>query len=87
MIEEVKRRNRRTRYGDRFAVVRRSPDELKSIQDCTEEILFTVVDAYNTSATTRDPEVIQANRGALYDRVEAILKRAQGLPPEDDPGS
>lgn len=94
MREEAKARNRNDRYGlaylrriEELADQSRLPEELNSIRDCVEEALFVIGSAYSVSAMVRDPRELRRNQGALYDRIEAIIKRAQSLPLEADPDS
>lgn len=64
----------------------RTPEELDSIQECVEEILFSVRRAYVYSGFASAGE--RARLGVdLYNRIEAILLRAQRLSPEASSGN
>lgn len=65
----------------------RGTDELTTVGDCAEEILFAIVHAFTVVPLIEDTSQVRDHRGALYDYTLNIIKRAQELPREGDPGS
>lgn len=64
----------------------REPEELDSISDCVEEVLIEMQRAQVLGQVASAIERSQIG-SRLYDRIEAIMLRAQALRPEEDPGS
>lgn len=64
----------------------RRPEELNSVTDCVEEILFAmqITNTFGLMATAIERGSLGVD---LYDRVEEIVRRAQTLPLQDASGS
>lgn len=58
--------------------VARPVEELASIEDCTEEIIFIFMDAFTNAGTS--PAEVGQRRYDLPDKIEAILLRARSVP-------
>lgn len=66
--------------------VARRVEELQSIDDCTEEVIFLFLDAFTTAGQT--PADTARRRYDLPDKIREVIVRATELPrPEVDPGS
>lgn len=59
-------------------------EELHSVDDCTEEVIFLFMDAF-VAVKAQDVREIMKKRDGLYEQVRKVIVRAQGVrPPEDD---
>lgn len=65
----------------------RPVEELQTVTDCVEEVLYVVKETYAMASLVVSNTDAERAGYDLYDRIEAIVKRAQELPRVDAPGS
>lgn len=58
---------------------RRPVEELQTVTDCVEEVIFAFLDAW-VEIKDRTPGEVSQRRYDLYDDIEAIILRAQVIP-------